>query len=90
MELIGLSIIHQIPAYLDDYVWAVAIDGEGNKWIGTAGGGLAKFDGVNWRVYNTSNSKLPNDYVTSIVIDEVGNKWIGTDGGGLVNYEKTN
>jgi hypothetical protein len=23
------------------------------------GGGLAKFDGVNWTVYNTSNSGLP-------------------------------
>ncbi|CUT05813.1 two-component regulator propeller domain-containing protein, partial [Candidatus Kryptobacter tengchongensis] len=36
-----------------NYVLAIAIDGQGNKWIGT-GGGLAKFDGVNWTVYNTS------------------------------------
>jgi hypothetical protein len=32
----------------------------GNKWIGTDGGGLAKFDGVNWTVYNKSNSGLPD------------------------------
>jgi ligand-binding sensor domain-containing protein len=43
----------------DNYVYAIAIDGQGNKWIGTLGGGLAKFDGVNWTVYNTSNSGLP-------------------------------
>jgi ligand-binding sensor domain-containing protein len=43
----------------DNRVKAIAIDGQGNKWIGTRGGGLAKFDGVNWTVYNTSNSGLP-------------------------------
>jgi hypothetical protein len=42
--------------------------------------GLAKFDGVNWTVYNTSNSGLPWDYVWAIAIDEGGkqmdwNKW---------------
>jgi hypothetical protein len=88
-----------------NYVRAIAIDGQGNKWIGTLveglqslmeliglfitlqildclltmlcnshrwtreqmdwnnGGGLAKFDGVNWTVYNTSNSGLPSNYV---------------------------
>ncbi|CUT04977.1 two-component regulator propeller domain-containing protein [Candidatus Kryptobacter tengchongensis] len=41
-----------------NYVWAIAIDVQGNKWIGTWGG-LAKFDGVNWTVYKRSNSGLP-------------------------------
>jgi ligand-binding sensor domain-containing protein len=59
-------------------VWAIAIDGQGNKWIGTDGGGLAKFDGVNWTVYNTSNSGLPYNRVYAIAIDGQGNKWIGT------------
>jgi ligand-binding sensor domain-containing protein len=64
-------------------VWAIAIDREvmEQKWIGTAGGGLAKFDGVNWTVYNTSNSGLPNNYVRAIAIDGQGgeqmdwNRW---------------
>ncbi len=42
------------------------------------GGGLAKFDGVNWTVYNTSNSGLPDNWVYAIAIDGQGNKWIGT------------
>ncbi len=42
------------------------------------GGGLAKFDGVNWTVYNTSNSGLPDNHVYAIAIDGQGNKWIGT------------
>jgi ligand-binding sensor domain-containing protein len=45
----------------DNYVRAIAIDGQGNKWIGTLGEGLAKFDDVNWTVYNTSNSGLPDN-----------------------------
>jgi hypothetical protein len=32
-------------------------------------GGLAKFDGVNWTVYNTSNSGLPSNDVSAIAID---------------------
>jgi hypothetical protein len=35
-------------------------------------GGLAKFDGVNLTVYNTSNSGLPNDWVWAIAIDGQG------------------
>jgi len=59
-----------------NWVWAIAIDAEGNIWIGD--GGLTKFDGINWTVYNTDNSKLPCDNVTALAIDMQGNKWIGT------------
>ena len=61
---------------------------QGNKWIGTALGGLAKFDGVNWRVYNRLNSGLPHNWVSAIAIDRQGNKWIGTLGGGLAVYRE--
>jgi ligand-binding sensor domain-containing protein len=53
-------------------------------------GGLAKFDGVNWTVYNTSNSGLPDNDVTAIAIDGGGNKWIGTYGGGLAKFDGVN
>jgi len=75
----------QLP---DNWVRAIAIDGQGNKWIGTWG--LAKFDGVNWTVYNTSNSGLPHNAVNAIAIDGQGNKWIGTDGGGLAKFDGVN
>jgi len=64
-------------------IFAIAIDEQGNKWIGTYEGGFVKFDGVNWTVYNTSNSGLPSNNVRAIAIDSQGNKWIGT-GKGLV------
>ena len=78
-------------------VYVVAVDRQGDVWIGTYGGGLVKFDGKNWKVYTTSNSGLPSNYVGSIVIDKSGDKWIGTFsdihsnlGGGLAKFDDTN
>jgi ligand-binding sensor domain-containing protein len=80
--------IYNLTSYsASNDVRAIAIDEGGNKWIGTiynyfyGYGGLVKFDGVNWTVYQTSNSGLPNNNVWAIFIDREGNKWIGTDGG---------
>ena len=75
----------------DDGVRSIAIDGSGNKWIGTWNGGLVFFDGTNWTVHNTSNSGLPDNGVLSIAIDGSGNKWIGTggnEGSGLAVYNE--
>ena len=69
-------------------VEALAIDEQGNIWIGTWGGGAAKFDRENWTVYNTDNSGLPDNRVRCLAIDGQGNKWIGTDGGGLAVYRE--
>jgi hypothetical protein len=52
----------------------------------TDGGGLAKFDGTNWTVYNTSNSGLPHNYIYTLAIDQSNVKWIGTYGGGLAKF----
>ena len=72
----------------DNWVSSIAIDGSGNKWIGTHGG-VAKFDGANWTMYNTINSGLPDNSVSSITIDSSGNKWIGT-GSGVAKFDGTN
>ena len=72
-----------------DNLQTIAIDGVGNKWIGTYLGGLVKFDDTKWTVFNTSNSGLPHNAVTSIYIDRYNNKWIGTLGGGLAKFDDT-
>ena len=41
-------------------VYALAIDGSNNLWIGTWSG-LAKFDGSSWTTYYPSNSGLSSD-----------------------------
>ena len=60
-----------------NYVSCIAIDGSGNKWIGTDSG-LTKFDGTIWTTYNKLNSGLPDNRIYCISIDRYGNKWIGT------------
>ncbi|MGE5400211.1 MAG: T9SS type A sorting domain-containing protein [Ignavibacteriales bacterium] len=70
-------------------VYAIAIDKQGVKWIGT-GMGLACFDGTTWKIFRKANSGLPHDVVRAIAIDEQGNKWIGTNGGGLAKFDGTN
>jgi hypothetical protein len=70
-----------------NWVNAIAIDKQNNKWIGTREG-LAKFDDVSWSVYNISNSGLPENNIWAITIDAQGNKWIGTYWGGLAVYRE--
>ena len=59
-------------------IYAIAIDSNGDKWIGTLFGGIAKFNGSTWTVYNTGNSGLPDNYIRAIAIDTNGDKWIST------------
>lgn len=68
----------------------LAIDANENKWIGSKIGGLIRFDGVNWTVYNKKNSKIPDNYAWSVAIDRDGNKWIGTKQGGLAKFDGSN
>lgn len=56
----------------------IKIDHLGNRWFGTFGGGLAKYDGTSWTIYTTSNSGIPSNQVSCIDEDAAGNIWIGT------------
>lgn len=55
-------------------------DYKGNKWIATAGGGLAMNDEGMFRVFNQQMG-LPSDFVQSITEDREGNLWLGTING---------
>lgn len=67
---------------------ALKIDSDGNKWIGTYGG-IVKFDGNNWTIFDDSNSPLESTIITSIDIDINKNLWFGT-ASGLYKYNGTN
>lgn len=69
-----------LGSFSDD-IRALATDQHGCIWVGSAGGGLAKFDGVTWATYNIENSKIPSNFVNAVVIDSDGNVWVGTDKG---------
>ncbi|MBN1636157.1 MAG: hypothetical protein JW920_06560 [Deltaproteobacteria bacterium] len=72
-----------------DYISPVAIDSGGNKWFGTRGGGVSKFDGVNWSTFNhaTTHGGIGNNVIRAIAIDKQENIWVGTDGGGVSEYD---
>ncbi len=72
---------------------ALAIDSDGNIWVGCFGespdgkaGGLYKFDGTNWTNYRRENSGMVADWVETVKIDAQGKIWTGgVQFGGEVN-----
>jgi len=62
-------------------VISVNIDTQGIIWIGTRFGGLCRFDGNTWTVWNTSNSDIPDNSINAIAFDAYNNIWVATNGG---------
>lgn len=54
---------------------------EGYLWIGTEEG-LARFDGLAFKVFDTSNSPIRHNYVVCLHEDREGALWSGTFNGG--------
>jgi len=52
-------------------------DNEWYLWIATDNG-VARFDGIDFRIYNTGNSGLSDNDVYSIELDKLGHIWFGT------------
>jgi len=68
----------------------IAVDKSTNeKWIGTADDGVAVFNEIDWKLYNISNSPLPDNKINKIFIDDQNIKWIGTVYGGLAKFDGT-
>ena len=61
---------------VNNVVYSVAIDQDGNKWFGTRDG-ISRFDGTNWSTFTTEQG-LADNRVYDIAIDSMGNKWFGT------------
>jgi ligand-binding sensor domain-containing protein len=56
--------------------------GDGYLWLGTEGG-LARFDGVGFTLFNAKTGDLKDNEVGSLKVDHTGGLWIGTMGGGV-------
>ncbi len=61
-------------------VFALCQDSRGYLWCGTQGGGLSRFDGLDFHTFNTS-SGLPSDFISTIFEDSKKRLWIGTSAG---------
>ncbi len=71
--------------YNENYVFSLLIDPLGVKWIGTWGGGVARFDGSSWTNYTTRDG-LAGNVVYAIAQDPTGRLWFGTNHG-LSTYD---
>jgi ligand-binding sensor domain-containing protein len=70
---------------LKSHIYSIAIDSNGTKWFGTAGG-LLSLNGDQWTAYDTSNSALPNNGAWALTLDKKNRIWVGTTG--VVNLEE--
>jgi ligand-binding sensor domain-containing protein/signal transduction histidine kinase len=72
----------------DQTVQAFAQTEDGSLWIGTKGG-LLRFDGARFIVYNRENDPAMLERgVNCLLGSRDGSLWIGTEGGGLVRYRE--
>jgi PAS domain S-box-containing protein len=69
-----------------DSVRGIAQTDDGYLWIATMGG-LARFDGVSFTVFNSANTPvLGRDEITALAADPAGGLWIGTGGAGVLRF----
>lgn len=67
-------------AYNPNYVISLAVQSDGAVWCGTWGGGLARFDGRQWRNFTTADG-LPANHIFMLYVDDNDRLWIGTNQG---------
>jgi ligand-binding sensor domain-containing protein/signal transduction histidine kinase len=71
----------------EDFAQALARTRDGYLWIGTSGG-LVRFDGVRFTVFNHENQPaFQDDSFYALYVTQDGALWGGTEGGGLVRYQ---
>ena len=67
-------------AYNPNYIVALTVDSQGIVWVGTWGGGLARFDGNTFKNYTVKDG-LASNHVFMLHEDHEGVLWIGTSNG---------
>jgi len=67
-------------------VYCLLEDSRGYLWIGSEGGGLARFDGREFITYTIENG-LADNTIRCLFEDETGNIWAGTNGHGLSKFD---
>jgi len=71
----------------DNTINALLQTSDGYLWLGTQRG-LARFDGIRFTTFNTSNTPaLRNNAISSLCEDRTKTLWIGTGGGGVTRLD---
>jgi ligand-binding sensor domain-containing protein len=63
-----------------NWIYDLFQDSRGRVWVGTWGGGLARYEAGKWRIFTKEHGLHCNE-VTCIREDEQGRLWLATDGG---------
>lgn len=63
-----------------NWIYDLFQDSRGRIWVGTWGGGLARFEGGKWQTFTTKHGLHSNE-VTCIREDRQGRIWLATDNG---------
>lgn len=67
-------------AYNPNYIVALEVDQNGTVWVGTWGGGLARFDGNQFKNFTVKDG-LSSNHVFMLHEDKDGVLWVGTSNG---------
>ena len=65
---------------IENNIWSIVQDKNGNIWFGSPGRGASIFDGEFFTNF-TTNEGLISNYINSIIIDKSGGVWFGTERG---------
>ncbi len=74
------------PWLMDDTILSVLEEPDGVLWIGTAYGGVGRWDGASFTLITARGGRLGGNRVAAIHRDRRGTLWFGTDGG-LTAYD---
>lgn len=61
----------------NEYVFAIAVDSQGNKWFGTNGGGVSRYRDGQWKTFFPMHG-LADYWVYAFAEQPGGDMWIGT------------
>ena len=78
---------HNTPVLTSHVVNALLEDRSGALWIGTAAGGVVRYQSRHFTGFTTKQG-LSSDSVRSLLEDPSGDIWVGTDGGGLNRFHE--
>ena len=67
-------------------IYSILQDERGYLWIGTDGGGLCHFDGINFKAYG-KKERFKGQEIRSLLQDKKGRIWAGTKGEGIIIYD---
>jgi len=63
-----------------NFIISALVDDKNQKWFGTWGGGLTRYDGTTWTTF-TKAEGLGGNFILTLSLDPDGRVWAGTDGG---------